>query len=177
MRRLLSIALSTTLSSSLALAAEPVIVQSPMTPDTLPGGARGAESSDLPAPDTTAIINRPLLITSAIVLVGAYVPMAAVAFTSDRSSDQTNLYYPVVGPWMNLASRCDTNVCNDDTVNKVLLVADGIGQGLGAVGLVASFFVAGKTTRHWYLIGNNEVHAAPGRVGLSGYGFSAAGTF
>jgi hypothetical protein len=140
--------------------------------------AAGSTPSDLPAPDKTAWVNRPLLITSSIVMVGAYVPAAAVAYSSDRAADQKNLYYPIVGPWMNLADRqCDVVACSNEGLNKTLLIADGVGQGLGAIGLVASIFVPGKTTRNWYLIGNDKVHAGPQRMGGLGYGFVANGEF
>ncbi len=156
----------------------PVITATPMSNETTGTEPGGSQPSDLPAPDTTSWVNRPLLITSAIVLVASYVPMASVAYTSERPADQTNLYYPVVGPWMNLADRqCDLRSCNNETLNKVLLVADGIGQGLGAIGVVSSFFLPGKTTRHWYLIGDERVHAGPTRVGVAGYGFGATGMF
>jgi hypothetical protein len=167
--------------ASTALAAEPplpVVTATPMSNETTGVEAHGSQPSDLPASDTTSWVNRPLLITSSILLVGSYVPMASVAFTSDRPADQTNLYYPIVGPWMNLADRqCDTRPCGNEALTKVLLVADGIGQGLGAIGVVSSFFLPGKTTRHWYLIGDDRVHAGPSRVGMAGYGLGAAGTF
>jgi hypothetical protein len=156
----------------------PVISATPMSNETTGMAQQGTQPSDLPAPDTRSWVNRPLLITSSILLVGSYVPAASVAFTSDRPADQTNLYYPIVGPWLNLADRqCDIRPCSNETLTQVLLVADGIGQGLGAIGVVSSFFLPGKTTRHWYLIGDDRVHAGPSRVGLAGYGLGATGTF
>jgi len=132
---------------------------------------------DVPAPESRSWVNRPLLVTSAILLVGSYVPMAAVAYTSDRPADQTNLYYPVVGPWMNLADRqCDIRACNNEGLNKAMLILDGVGQGLGALGVVTSFFLPNKATANWYLIGDEKTHAGPTRVG-TGYGFGAAGHF
>lgn len=158
---------------------EPVVTSSPMStqPNRLsPGG--GAQPSDLPAPDTSSWVNTPLLITSSVVLVGAYVPMMIVGATSERPSDQTNLYYPVVGPWMNLADRqCDVRQCSNEGLNKAALITDGIFQGLGAIGIVTSFFLPNKATRNWYLIGNQSVHVAPTRLGVAGYGLGATGTF
>jgi hypothetical protein len=156
----------------------PVIVDKPMSAETSGTEGRGYQPSDLPAPDTRAWVNRPLLVTSAIVLVGAYVPMAAVAYTSDRPSDQTNLYYPIVGPWMNLADRqCDVRACENEGLNKAMLVVDGVAQGIGALGVVASFFLPGKATRHWFLIGDSTLRVAPSKVGVGGYGLGAVGTF
>jgi hypothetical protein len=139
----------------------------------------GAQPSDLPAPETTDWVNRPLLLTSTILLVGTYLPVAIVGMTSDRSRDQTNLFIPVVGPWLNYANReCDVKACTHETANKTLLVLDGIGQGIGALGIVTSFFLPNKTTRHWYLIGSERsVIAAPARVGIAGYGLGAVGRF
>lgn len=133
--------------------------------------------ADVPAPESTSWVNRPLLVTGGILLVGSYVPMAAIAYTSDRPADQTNLYYPVVGPWMNLADRqCDIRSCNNEGLNKALLIADGIGQGLGALAVVTSFFLPNSKTKNWYLIGDDKTHAGPTRVG-TGYGLGAAGHF
>ncbi len=159
-------------------APEPTVVDSPMSSSSPTGAAAGSRPSDLPAPDTTSLVNRPLLLTSTLVLAAAYVPVVAVAYTSDRQADQKNLYYPIVGPWMNLADRqCDVRPCNNEGVNKTLLILDGVGQGVGAIGVVASFFLPGKTTRHWYLVGNERVHAGPSPVGTYGYGVGAAGQF
>ncbi len=170
-----------TLTVGVAAAADPplpVITDTQMTPTSSTLDMSGSQPSDLPAPDTTSWVNRPLLVTGAIVLVASYVPAASVAFTSDRPADQTNLYYPVVGPWMNLADRqCGDRPCDNEGLTKTLLVADGIAQGLGALAVVSSLFLPGKTTRHWYLIGDDKTHAGPTRVGVAGYGFGASGTF
>lgn len=132
---------------------------------------------DTPAPETREWVNRPLLVTGSVLLVASYVPMAVTAYVSDRPADQTNLYYPVVGPWMNLADRqCDVRACNNEGLNKALLIADGIGQGLGALAVVTSLFLPNNKTSNWYLIGSEKTHAGPTRVG-SGYGFGAAGHF
>jgi hypothetical protein len=172
--------LSAFLWSAAALAQNasgPVISQSPIAADPS-RSTTGEAPLDLPAPETRSWVNRPLLVTGTIVLVGSYVPAAIVAYTSDRPSDQTNLYYPVVGPWMDLADRdCANRPCsNGDAVGKVLLIAGGVGQGLGALAVVSSFFLPNKVTRNWYLVGNDHTHVAPSRIG-SGYGLSAAGSF
>ena len=132
---------------------------------------------DTPAPETRSWVNRPLLITGSVLLVASYVPVAVTAYVSERPADQTNLYYPVVGPWMNLADRqCDIRPCNNEGLTKALLIADGVGQGLGALAVVTSFFLPNSKTANWYLIGSDKTHAGPTRVG-TGYGFGAAGHF
>lgn len=165
-------------STALAADPQPVIADTPMSSEMTGMAPQGSQPSDLPAPNTRSWVNRPLLITSAFLLVGSYVPAAVVAATSERETDQHNLYYPVVGPWMNLADRqCDLRACNNESLNKGLLIADGIVQGVGALGVVLSFFLPNKTTRHWYLIGDDRIQAGPSRVGVAGYGLGAVGRF
>jgi hypothetical protein len=158
----------------------PVIQVTPAGPTTatmiMP--SEGATSLDLPAPETsTSPINRPLLLTSFLFLGGTYGASAIDAATSGRDADN-NLYYPVAGPWMDYANRCDAgHPCNgNETGYKALLILDGVGQGLGALGMVASLFIPERSTRHWFLIGGTEFHAAPSPVG-SGYGLGAGGAF
>jgi len=133
---------------------------------------------DLPAQETTrSPVNRPLLITGLVVFGGTYGASVIDAATSTRDADKNYLIYPVVGPWMDYAHRdCDLRPCPNETGNKALLILDGVGQGLGALSVVASLFIPEKTTRNWYLIGGRGVHAAPSRVG-TGYGFGAGGVF
>ncbi len=163
----------TTAWSTVAFADEPVVSTTRMVDNS----ATGTGPTDLPAPETTSWVNRPLLVTGTVLLAGSYVPSAIVAYTSDRPADQTNLYYPVVGPWLDLADRnCNARPCSNAALDDVLLIADGIGQGLGALGVVTSFFLPDHTTRHWYLIGDDHVHGGPSRV-AGGYGFTAMGSF
>jgi len=120
--------------------------------------------------------NRPLLLTSAVLLGGSYAASAIVAATSSRSADE-KLYYPVVGPWVDLDRRnCDVNACSNKTLDTVLLVGDGVVQGLGALGILLSLALPEKTTRHWYLIGKHEVTVLP-YAGASGMGVGAVGRF
>lgn len=105
--------------------------------------------------------NRPLLITGAIVLVGSYGASAIVAAASDRKADD-KLYYPVVGPWLDLKNRdCEVNACGSDGLNKALLIADGAVQGLGALGVLLGLVLPESEKRPWYLIGSEDVVVAP----------------
>lgn len=105
--------------------------------------------------------NRPLLITGAIVLVGSYGASAIVAAASDRKADE-KLYYPVVGPWMDLKNRdCEVNPCGSDGFNKALLIADGAVQGLGAVSMLLGLVLPESEKKPWYLIGTEDVVVAP----------------
>jgi hypothetical protein len=181
-RRLFAIAASLAAASvsSSAFADDPTgpVISQSSIPSDPSRGANGSSTTDLPAPNTRTWVNRPLMITGALVLVGSYIPSAIVAFTSDRPSDQKNLYYPIVGPWMDLADRdCSNRPCpSGDALGKVLLIGAGVGQGLGALGIVTSFFLPNKVTRNWYLVGNERTNFTPSRVG-TGYGLSASGKF
>jgi len=105
--------------------------------------------------------NRPLLITGAVVLVGSYGASAIVAAASDRKADD-KLYYPVVGPWLDLKNRdCDINPCGSDGFNKALLIADGAVQGLGALSVILGLVLPESEKKPWYLIGTKDVVVAP----------------
>ena len=133
--------------------------------------------ADVPAPETRAWVNKPLLVTGSALLVATWVPMAAVAYASSRPEDQNYLYVPVVGPWLDLAHR-DTDVrpSNNEGLNKAFLIADGIGQGLGALAVVTSLFLPDTKEAHWYTIGSDKMRVAPTHVG-TGYGLGAVGRF
>jgi hypothetical protein len=115
------------------------------------------------------------LIGSGLTMFGAsYVPSMIVAASSDHPGD-TALYVPVAGPWMNLATRdngCPGGRCENDAANKVLLVADGVFQGLGALQILGGFLF--PTTRTVTQIAG--VHVIPS-VGSSQVGLTAVGRF
>lgn len=153
----------------------PTISSTPLRSEGRNSGSYEAPS-DLPAPESRSWINKPLLITGASLLVTGYVPALIISQTSDRPSDQDHLRYPVVGPWMSLSDRgCDERACSDENTNKALLIADGVVQGVGALGVVLSLLLPGKTTQNWYLIG--DTHVGPMYVSRSVYGLGAAGSF
>lgn len=109
-----------------------------------------------------------------------YGASVVVAATSDRDEDR-NLFVPVVGPWMDFGNRHDCGnagnpSCSGETALKVLLAADGIFQAIGAIELVSAFLVPDSR----YLATKEQsphIMMAPGRVGSTGYGVAAAGTF
>ena len=68
----------------------------------------------------------------------AYSASAIVALQSNLSSDDT-LYIPVAGPWLDLAERGACDECDHEGLNKVMLVVDGIVQGLGVLQIAAGF--------------------------------------
>lgn len=126
--------------------------------------------------------NRALL-RSGIVLFGAsYVPAFIVASTNPRSDDDY-LYLPVVGPWFDLAKREPCVNCDKETLNKALLVTDGIFQGIGALEFVGSFMFMETTIRRTVRAEPRRVASAhipltitPGSIS-TGYGILASGEF
>lgn len=154
----------------------PTISETPMRTDARVSGDANQPPSDLPAPEDRSWVNKPLLITGSALLLAGYVPALVISQTSDRPIDQDKLILPVVGPWMNLVDRgCDDRECDNEDRNKGLLIADGIVQGVGALSVVLSLVLPGKTTQNWYLIGDTQV--GPMYISKSVYGLGAAGSF
>lgn len=117
--------------------------------------------------------NVPLLATSSLLFVGSYVPTIIYQGAKDRDND---LYIPIAGPWMDLASG------HNSTAEKTLLSMSGVAQGLGALGMVSSFFVPQRKTRNWPLLGMQREgrHASfslEPRMARGQYGVGAMGRF
>ncbi len=123
------------------------------------------------------------LIGAGLVTFGlAYLPATIVASSSDVRADQ-HMYVPVAGPWLDMSSRpiCGSaTACDTETGFKVLLAADGIIQGLGALMTLAGILspeppaasapvVVEKPTMH--------LQVTPAHMGSSGYGLAAFGKF
>jgi hypothetical protein len=124
--------------------------------------------------------NRALLSSGIISFGVPYVASVVVASQSDHQGDN-HLYVPVAGPWMDLADRggCGglfQNSCNTETTYKVLLVANGILQGLGALDILASF-VYPETTRVTVASDSKRVVVSPTVMGKEGYGVAAFAKF
>jgi len=129
---------------------------------------------------TTAGGPNPTLLMSGLFTFGIpYGISVVVAAESTRDGDK-NLFVPVVGPWIAYATegRCDVTdtSCGRTTGAKVLLAGDGILQAIGGIELIAAFLVAPSRT---VASSPNERHVmvAPTRIGQTGYGIGAAGTF
>ncbi len=123
--------------------------------------------------------NRTYLYSGISTMVLSYVPALVVATESHRDGDK-NLYIPVVGPWMDLAQRsdCPPDVsCSNETVNKVLLVTDGIFQGLGALDIVGAFLFPESVEHRHEANLKPSFRVAPSHVSPTGYGLMAMGTF
>jgi len=130
--------------------------------------------------------NRALLHSGVWIFVLSYVPAVIVAAESNRHGDK-NLYVPIAGPWMDLAARdrCPSNgSCKSDTLNKVLIVVDGIFQGLAALDIVGALLF--PETRTTTISSSNPdasrpalplVRILPAQFAANGYGVAAVGTF
>jgi hypothetical protein len=90
--------------------------------------------------------NAPVFTTGALVFAASYGASVVVAASSDDNNDRGNhrLYVPVVGPWLALSDRgsCDVSLsrCDHETTAKVLLVADGVFQAAGLIGMLDGVF-------------------------------------
>lgn len=123
--------------------------------------------------------NRSLLHAGAWTLGLSYVPALVVGIESSENADK-NLYIPVAGPWIDFANR-DCPTCAHETANKVLLVTDGIFQGIGALQLIGSFlFVETRTSAALAkprVAKASSFQVAPTRLPAGGYGLAARGAF
>ena len=123
--------------------------------------------------------NTELIAGGALLLGVTYGTSVVVAATSDRDADDS-LYVPIAGPWINLAERggCDSRFddCTAETLNKVLLVADGIFQGVGALQIVGGFVFPKRQVVLARTASKPSVHVAP-MLGASRIGLGAAGRF
>ena len=134
---------------------------------------------------TSAGPNRTLLHSGIWILGLSYVPAVIVGAESSRAGDK-NLYIPVAGPWMDLATRgsCPANVPCNETSNKVLIVIDGIFQGIGALDIVGAFIfpetrtvTVSSSERGETPASSLSFRVSPAQVGMRAYGLAAVGTF
>ena len=83
--------------------------------------------------------NAPVFATGALVFAGSYGAAAIVAATSEHPGAD-RLYVPVAGPWLALNDWGDCPIsdprCDENTTDKVLLVADGVFQAAGVITMV-----------------------------------------
>jgi hypothetical protein len=182
--------------SSVANAQEPgTNVPTPRPAPAMTGGQTATTTTATPAPGLSPLPlvsdpnepvitttrstypNRPLLVTGLVVFGASYATSAVIGAMADREDDK-KLVYPVAGPWMDLANRdCVANTCSNEDLNKALLIADGVVQGVGALGVLMSFVLPEKSTRKWYLIGQDGTHVTPMKMGYAGFGLGAVGRF
>lgn len=126
--------------------------------------------------------NWPLFHSGVWTFAGTYIPSLVVSRVSPHEFDR-NLAVPIAGPWMDLAVRnCDG--CELETLNRVLLVGDGILQTVGVVKIIGSlFFWERRVTTIAAVeptnlpLGVTSLSLDFARVGGANYGAVARGTF
>ncbi len=83
--------------------------------------------------------NAPVFATGALVFAGTYGASVITAAESSHPGAE-RLYVPVVGPWLALNDwgHCPVSspMCDTNTTDKVLLVADGLFQAAGLIAMV-----------------------------------------
>ncbi|HEY0992538.1 MAG TPA: hypothetical protein VGD80_36040 [Kofleriaceae bacterium] len=84
--------------------------------------------------------NAPMFAAGAAVFGLTYGASVITAATSDNARGNNRLYVPLVGPWLALHDRgpCDIlkSSCDHETTAKVLLIADGVFQAAGVIGML-----------------------------------------
>jgi len=123
--------------------------------------------------------DRGLLKTGAWTLGLSYTPALVVAIESPLPADRY-LFAPVAGPWLDFAKR-DCTSCKHETLNQVLLAADGVIQSIGALQIFGSFLLVEHTvTSRPARAGRSknalDLHFVPNKV-AGGYGLTAIGKF
>ena len=142
-----------------------------------PAGTTSETTTEKSGPSTG------LLASGAITLGLTYGAGAIVAATSDRDADH-RMFVPIAGPWMALFDRGDCGgttgrSCDTETTYKVLIVADGVGQALGAFLMVDAFLSPATTTVSRTTTAKDKptLRVKPGTMGAGGYGMLAVGSF
>jgi hypothetical protein len=88
--------------------------------------------------------NAPIFVSGALVFGAAYGASVITAASTDDTRGNHRLYVPLVGPWLALNDRGDCDLlresCDHETTAKVLLIADGIFQAAGVIGMLDGIF-------------------------------------
>ena len=126
--------------------------------------------------------NGALLGTGILTFGVSYGTSVVLAATSSHQGDG-HLYVPIAGPWLDFADRGDcpasSSSCDSETTNKVLLVVDGVFQGIGALSILGAFLSpeSREVAVPAAALEKPSVRLTPTRFGRTGYGLAAVGTF
>ena len=138
---------------------------------TRPGGAQArVDTIEYSGPD------RGLLRSGVWTLGLSYAPALSAGIAGKVPEDRY-LLAPVAGPWVDFGRR-DCTSCEHESLNRVLLVTDGLIQDVGTLEILGSFLltehsVVQRTAR---TDGKLHLHLSPTRV-AGAYGMTAFGTF
>jgi hypothetical protein len=116
-----------------------------------------------------------------VTLAASYIPSVVVAATSDHDGDKW-LYAPVIGPWVDLATRgCTgdsrTPTCGVTGFERAALIGTGVVQVFGAAQIAGAFFLPQRHLTTKTASDKPTVQFAPATFGSSGQGIVALGTF
>ena len=118
--------------------------------------------------------NAPVFATGAVVFGAAYAGAAIAGSESDHNGAD-RLWVPVAGPWLALNDwgNCpiDNPSCDQNTTDKVLLIADGVFQAAGLITMVDGV-LAPSHHRVIARTADKKVHVTP-----TGNGFAVFGHF
>jgi hypothetical protein len=122
------------------------------------------------------------MVGSGLAIFGlSYVPATLVGAESGLNADRA-LFVPLAGPWIDLTQRpgCAPGTsCNTENTDKVLLVVDGIFEGIGALTIVGGLLTPAHRTKTVTTSADLRptLHFSPAQIGNGGYGMIALGTF
>jgi hypothetical protein len=150
-------------------------------------GSAQASAQTRPAARTESVTQH--VVPSGSMLAGglttfalSYGPSVGVGLTSDRPEDH-HLLVPIVGPWIDLGNRGGCGglaepSCDTETTYKVLIVVDGVVQGLSALTVVGAFFTPeSRTVTRTVAPSEPRLRIAPASLGVGGYGVLATRRF
>jgi hypothetical protein len=143
------------------------------------------------AAEHTMVPNPPIFSSGVSAFTVGYVPAVVAGFISDHKGDD-NLFIPVVGPWLDLGNRSCSGAtlstdngpfeiasgkhCGTSDIETFALIASGVFQGVGALGIVASFVVPARAV----VVADPKkpsLAIAPSSFGGRGAGAVVAGQF
>jgi hypothetical protein len=114
--------------------------------------------------------NAPVFATGALVFAASYGASAIVASTSDHPGAD-RLYVPVAGPWLALNDWGDCPIenprCDENTTEKVLLVADGVFQAAGVLTMVTGLLTPTTRTVYTQRTADTTVKVRPTKNGFA----------
>ena len=128
--------------------------------------------------------NAPVFAAGAAVFALSYGASVITAATTDNERGNNRLYVPVIGPWLALNERGECDIlrsnCDHETTAKVLLIADGVFQAAGVIGMLDGLL---RPSTHRVLVANKidtRTRVRPtviASVGGSAPGVSVRGAF
>jgi hypothetical protein len=144
---------------------------------TAPPGAGGPPVASDPSAGSAP--NRVVIATGLLTWGIAYVPALVVGSESNVYSD-ARLFVPVLGPWLDVADRplCGPGSvsCRIEPWNELAIVVDGVFQAWGIGAAIAGIFVKEHPPTS-STPSSSALRFAPTRMGASGAGFAAFGSF